>query len=96
MVGPQSNTHTRSLFLFTTALSSALGEILTPAIKDPNLVWIWAAPAIVLAVQTVVFWIKYRKYDDDEFMTEETAEHTPDASSVDSAQTTRGKDDEKL
>ena len=88
--------HTRSLFLFTTALSSALGEILTPAIKDPNLVWIWAAPAIVLAVQTVVFWIKYRKYDDDEFMTEETVEHTPDTSSVDSVQTTRGKDDEKL
>lgn len=88
--------HARSLFLFTTALSSALGEILTPAIKDPNLIWIWAAPAIVLAVQTVVFWMKYRKYDDDEFMTEETAEHTPDVSSVNSLQTTRGKDDEKL
>ena len=58
--------------------------------------WIWAAPAIVLAVQTVVFWIKYRKYDDDEFMTEETAEHTPNVSSSDSVQTTRGKDDEKL
>jgi cytochrome c-type biogenesis protein CcmH/NrfF len=87
--------HTRSLFLFTTALSSALGEILTPAIKDPNLVWIWAAPAIVLAVQTVVFWIKYRKYDDDEFMTEETTEHTPVVSSADSVETTRGKDDEK-
>lgn len=63
----------RSLFLFTTALSSALGEMLTPAIRDPNLVWIWAGPAIVLAIQTVVFWVKYRKYDDDDFMTEETA-----------------------
>jgi cytochrome c-type biogenesis protein CcmH/NrfF len=73
-----------------------LGEILTPAIKDPNLVWIWAAPAIVLAVQTVVFWIKYRKYDDDEFMTEETAEHTPNVSSSDSVETAHGKDSEKL
>lgn len=73
-----------------------MGEILTPAIKDPNLVWIWAAPAIVLAVQTVVFWIKYKKYDDDEFMTEETAEHTPNISSADSVQTTRLKDGEKL
>ena len=87
--------HTRSLFLFTTALSSALGEILTPAIKDPNLVWIWAAPAIVLAVQTVVFWIKYRKYDDDEFMTEQTTEHTLNVSSADSVQTTGGKDEKK-
>jgi len=73
-----------------------LGEILTPAIKDPNLVWIWAAPAIVLAVQTVVFWIKYRKYDDDEFMTEETAEHTPDVSPPDSVKTAHGKDSEKF
>lgn len=88
--------HTRSLFLFTTALSSALGEIITPAIEDPNLVWIWAAPAIVLAVQTVVFWIKYRKYDDDEFMTEETAERTPAASSTASVKTTSGNWGEKL
>ena len=72
-----------------------MGEILTPAIKDPNLVWIWAGPAIVLAAQTVVFWIKYRKYDDDEFMTEEATEHTLDASSTDSVTTTRGKDGEK-
>jgi cytochrome c-type biogenesis protein CcmH/NrfF len=69
---------------------------MTPAIKDPNLVWIWAAPAIVLAVQTVVFWIKYRKYDDDEFMTEEAAEHTLDGSSTASVKTTKGNDGEKL
>lgn len=82
------------MFLFTTALSSALGEILTPAIKDPNLVWIWAAPAIVLAAQTVVFWLKYRKYDDDEFMTEETAEYdieTPETSSVKMDKTGEGE-----
>ena len=89
VTGP--NVYPRSLFLFTTALSSALGEILTPAIKDPNLVWIWAAPAIVLAAQTVVFWVKYRKYDDDEFMTEETAGHTPDSSSAESVETIRAK-----
>jgi hypothetical protein len=89
----------RSLFLFTTALSSALGEILTPAIKDPNLVWIWAGPAIALAAQTVVFWLKYRRYDGDEFMTAETSEYandTPDVSSVSSAKTAREGEDEKL
>nr|A0A411KUQ2.1 RecName: Full=MFS-type transporter ucsM; AltName: Full=UCS1025A pyrrolizidinone biosynthesis cluster protein M [Acremonium sp.]QBC88157.1 UcsM [Acremonium sp.] len=59
-----------SLFLFSTALSSALGLILTPAIVDPHLVWVWAGPTIALAVQTVIFWVRHRKYNDDEFMIE--------------------------
>jgi len=68
-----------------TALSSALGEILTPAIADPNLVWVWAGPAIALAVQTVIFWFKYRQYDDDEFMTEEAGEYVDEGSDASSA-----------
>ncbi|XXG99683.1 hypothetical protein Hte_006024 [Hypoxylon texense] len=60
-----------ALFLFMTALSSALGEILIPAIADPTLVWAWAAPAIALFVQTVIFWWKYRNVNDDAFMTYE-------------------------
>lgn len=60
-----------SLFLATSALSNAFAEILSPAIKDPYLIWIWAGPAIALAVQTVIFWFKYRKFNDDEFMTYE-------------------------
>jgi len=51
------------------ALSSALAQILTPAIKDPHLIWVWAGPAIALAVQTVVFWWRYRWMNDDVFMT---------------------------
>ncbi|PTB35109.1 hypothetical protein M441DRAFT_154202, partial [Trichoderma asperellum CBS 433.97] len=39
-----------ALFLFMTALSSALGEIPIPAINDPTLLWTWAAPTIALAV----------------------------------------------
>lgn len=60
-----------SLFLATSALSNAFAEILSPAIKDPYLVWIWAGPAIALAVQTLIFWFKYREFNDDEFMTYE-------------------------
>lgn len=59
-----------ALFLFMTALSSALGEILIPAIADPTLVWAWAAPGIALAVQTVIFWWRHRKMNDDVFMTQ--------------------------
>lgn len=60
-----------SLFLFMTALSSALAEILIPAIADPTLVWAWAAPAIALFVQTAIFWWRHRGVNDDVFMTKE-------------------------
>lgn len=60
-----------ALFLFMTALSSALGQILLPAIADPHLVWAWAAPGIALAVQTVIFWFRHRHLNDDAFMTHE-------------------------
>lgn len=63
-----------ALFLFTTALSSALGEIISPAIKDPHLVWVWAGPAIALFVQTIIFHWKYKHVDNDEFMTYEEEE----------------------
>ncbi|KAH7061213.1 POT family-domain-containing protein [Macrophomina phaseolina] len=58
-----------AIFLFMTALSSALGEILSPVIKDPYLIWIWAGPAIALFVQTVIFHFRYKHMDKDEFMT---------------------------
>ncbi|OAA54158.1 POT family protein [Niveomyces insectorum RCEF 264] len=60
-----------ALFLFMTALSSALGEILIPAIADPTLIWAWAAPGIALFVQTVIFWWRHRNVNDDVFMTHE-------------------------
>lgn len=60
-----------AFFLFTTALSYALGECLTGAIADPHLIWVWAGPAIALAVQTVIFWFRYKHLNDDEFMTYE-------------------------
>lgn len=64
-----------AIFLFMTALSSALGEILTPVITDPYLIWIWAGPAIALFVQTVIFWFRYKHIDNDEFMTYEDDEN---------------------
>ncbi|KAI1267111.1 POT family protein [Xylariaceae sp. FL1019] len=60
-----------ALFLFMTALSGALGEILLPAIGDPTLIWAWAAPAIALFVQTIIFVWRHRRVNDDAFMTHE-------------------------
>ena len=62
---------TTAIFLLMNALASALGLILTPAIVDPHLVWVWAGPTIALTVQTVIFYIRYRKFNDDDFMTYE-------------------------
>ncbi|KAI0813546.1 POT family protein [Xylaria sp. FL0064] len=58
-----------ALFLFMTALASALGEILVPAITDPTLIWAWAAPAIALFVQTIIFWWRHRHINEEVFMT---------------------------
>ncbi|KAH8696408.1 putative MFS peptide transporter [Talaromyces proteolyticus] len=60
-----------AVFLFMTALSSALGEILIPATVDPYLIWIWAAPAIALAVQSVWFWFRFHHLNNEEFMIDE-------------------------
>ena len=57
-----------AIFLFMEALGAALGEILTPVIVDPHLIWVWAGPAIALAAQTLIFWWKYRYINNDEFM----------------------------
>lgn len=67
-----------ALFLFMTALSSALGEILIPAITDPTLVWAWAAPAIALFVQTIIFVWRHRGINDDAFMTYEEDFQAPE------------------
>jgi dipeptide/tripeptide permease len=69
-----------SVFLFMNALSSALAQIMTPAVKDPNLVWVWASPAITLFVVSVVFYWRYRYMNSDEFMTTEAT--NPDAASL--------------
>ncbi|KAJ6179956.1 hypothetical protein N7519_010417 [Penicillium mononematosum] len=49
-----------AIFLFMNALSSALGEILIPVTKDPWLLWIWGAPAVALALQTIIFWARFK------------------------------------
>ncbi|QDS70272.1 hypothetical protein FKW77_007727 [Venturia effusa] len=60
-----------SIFLFQNALSSAVAQVVIPAIKDPQLIWVWASPAICLFVVSVLFFIRYRKLNHDEFMTDE-------------------------
>lgn len=65
-----------AFFLFMHALSSAIGEILLPATADPWLVWIWGAPAVVLALQTIVFWFRFRHLNNESWTEEEEEETT--------------------
>ncbi|OJD35944.1 ptr2-domain-containing protein [Diplodia corticola] len=84
-----------AIFLFMTALSSALGEILTPAIVDPHLIWVWAGLAIALFAQTVVFWFRYKHIDNDEFMTYEDGSEAASASNSTGADESDDRGSEK-
>lgn len=58
-----------AIFLSQKALSSALGLMISPAIRDPNLIFVWAGPAIALFLQTLIFYWRYRWLNNDAFMT---------------------------
>ncbi|OIW23902.1 PTR2-domain-containing protein [Coniochaeta ligniaria NRRL 30616] len=66
---PNMKSLVMAFFLFTTALSSALMELLIPVVDDPHLIWVWAGPAIALVVQTAIFWWRHHDLNEDEFMT---------------------------
>lgn len=70
-----------SLFLFSNAISAALSQAFLPLMTDPYLTWIWAAPAIALAVATIHFYFTFRHMDKDEFITEGTEEETSETRS---------------
>ena len=82
-----------SLFLFTTAISSALAQALIPVMNDPYLTWIWAGPAIALAVLTVHFWFTFRHMDNDEFFTEKEEDSVSEVSVSRDGQDSDGKEE---
>ena len=55
-----------SLFLFTNAVASALGQAFTALSDDPLLVWNYGSVAIIAFVVGILFWIAHRKLDADE------------------------------
>ncbi|GME21896.1 HR1 repeat rho-binding protein [Neofusicoccum parvum] len=55
-----------AVFLFTSAIGSALNQALVPLAEDPLLVWNYATSAIVAAVGGVAFWITFRGLDKQE------------------------------
>lgn len=51
---------------FTTALSSAIVEIISPALHDPHLVWPFVGIAAANVLGMVCIWVFFRKMDETE------------------------------
>lgn len=49
-------------------VSAAVGLASAPAIKDPNLIWVFAGPTMVGAVMTVLFYFTFQHIDKEEFV----------------------------
>src|ERR1700761_7129454 len=60
-----------SIFLFMSALSSALAQIMVPILKDPYFIWVWSSPPVVLFLLTFIFYWQFRWMNKDNFMTYE-------------------------
>lgn len=56
----------QAIALFTSAISSALGQALTALSEDPLLVWNYGSVAVVAALGGVGFWMTFRNADKDE------------------------------
>jgi cytochrome c-type biogenesis protein CcmH/NrfF len=60
-------------------------HILIPVTKDPWLIWIWAAPAIALFLQTMIFWYRFHHINNESYATitaEVTEEKAKEETSV--------------
>ncbi|CDK24969.1 unnamed protein product [Kuraishia capsulata CBS 1993] len=57
---PQMKSLVMAINLFTMALSSALGEAITPALNDPHLIWPFVAIGIAGFISAFVFLYHYR------------------------------------
>ncbi|KZF20928.1 PTR2-domain-containing protein [Xylona heveae TC161] len=56
-----------AIFLFMTAISSAIGEAVTPALNDPHLIWPFVGTGVAGIVLAIVFHWMYRHLNDDDF-----------------------------
>ncbi|KAK0652199.1 POT family-domain-containing protein [Cercophora newfieldiana] len=56
----------QAVCLFMNAIASAIGFGLVPLASDPLLVWNFAVPAILAFVGGTMFWLQFRKLDQEE------------------------------
>jgi len=51
------------MFLFTSAVSSAIGEAFNPLSVDPRLVWNYGTMAVLSGIGGIIFWFSFRRLD---------------------------------
>ena len=57
-----------AIFLFMSAVSSAIGEAFVSLSTDPLLVWNYGVMGVLAGISGVFFWIHVRKLDEQEDM----------------------------
>lgn len=55
-----------AVFLFASAISSAIGQALVSLAEDPLLIWNYAVVAIIAFFGGSIFWLQHRKLDAEE------------------------------
>ncbi|CAJ2501148.1 Uu.00g040010.m01.CDS01 [Anthostomella pinea] len=63
---PSMKSFVQSLYLFTSAIGSALNEALVPATGDPAIMWMYTGVAILAVVTSFGFYGIFHKYDSEE------------------------------
>ncbi|GAB1735404.1 hypothetical protein NU219Hw_g3038t1 [Hortaea werneckii] len=56
----------QSLYLFTSAIGSALNEALVPATGDPDIMWMYTGIACASVIVAAIFWFTFSHYDAQE------------------------------
>lgn len=55
-----------AVFLFMSAISSAIGEAFVSLSEDPLLVWNYGVMGVLAGIAGVAFWFLFRKLDHEE------------------------------
>ena len=63
---PSMKSFVQSLYLFTNAIGSALGEALVPATGDPAIMWMYTGISVASFITAIVVWIIFHHYDREE------------------------------
>jgi len=63
---PSMKSFVQSLYLFTSAIGSAISEALVPATGDPAIMWMYTGVSVTAALTGVLFYFLFRHYDEQE------------------------------
>ncbi|CAK3918662.1 probable PTR2-Di-and tripeptide permease [Lecanosticta acicola] len=63
---PSMKSFVQSLYLFTSAIGSALNEAFVPATGDPDILWMYTGIAVAAVITAGIFYFTFHHYDEQE------------------------------